>query len=64
MDRERIEFVLNKLRDIIPDGTGSEKAVVAGGYIIGWISESRQKKNLTLEEVHDLMDAYEQFLEE
>lgn len=64
MDRERIEFILNQFRDIIPDGTGSEKEMVAGGYIIGWIRESRQKNKLTLEEVHDLMDAYELFLQE
>ncbi|ASR49526.1 hypothetical protein B4V02_23980 [Paenibacillus kribbensis] len=60
---ERVEFVLNQLRDIIPDGTGSEKEMVAGGYIIRWIKESRQKNELTLKEVHDLMDAYELFLQ-
>ncbi|MDQ0492530.1 hypothetical protein [Paenibacillus brasilensis] len=56
---ERVDYVLNQLRSIIPDGTGTEKAMVAGGYIIGWIGESRQKNKLTLEEVHDLIAAYD-----
>lgn len=27
---ERVDYVLNQLRSIIPDGTGTEKAMVAG----------------------------------
>ncbi|KJD43008.1 hypothetical protein [Paenibacillus terrae] len=61
------EHVLNELNNILgSDASDSEKMMVAGAYIIGWLAEGVKTKKLTIQEVYDIMgayNAYEQSLE-